>query len=85
MLAQLAGQLWLAALAAAGLALVMLLAAGFHATRREYPAIGCEPRAGHSCSVRGLRPLHPRAGLDAAGGASRTNGAASRRATRDAA
>jgi putative oxidoreductase len=39
-LAQLAGQSWLAALAATGLALVMLLAAGFHATRREYPAIG---------------------------------------------
>jgi putative oxidoreductase len=39
-LAQLAGQPWLAALAAAGLALVMLLAVAFHATRREYPAIG---------------------------------------------
>jgi hypothetical protein len=35
-----AGQPWLAALAAAGLALVMLLAAGFHAARREYPGIG---------------------------------------------
>jgi uncharacterized membrane protein YphA (DoxX/SURF4 family) len=31
---------WLTPLAAAGLALVMLLAAGFHATRREWPAIG---------------------------------------------
>jgi uncharacterized membrane protein len=31
---------WLIPLAAAGLALVMLLAMGFHATRREWPAIG---------------------------------------------
>jgi uncharacterized membrane protein YphA (DoxX/SURF4 family) len=31
---------WLTPLAAAGLAVVMLLAAGFHATRREWPAIG---------------------------------------------
>lgn len=31
---------WLTALAAAGLALVMLLAIGFHTTRREWPAIG---------------------------------------------
>jgi uncharacterized membrane protein YphA (DoxX/SURF4 family) len=31
---------WLTPLAAAGLALIMLLAAGFHATRREWPAIG---------------------------------------------
>jgi uncharacterized membrane protein YphA (DoxX/SURF4 family) len=30
---------WLTPLAAAGLALVMLLAMGFHATRREWPAI----------------------------------------------
>ncbi|MCL5996174.1 MAG: DoxX family protein [Chloroflexi bacterium] len=30
---------WLTPLAAAGLALIMLLAAGFHLTRREYPAI----------------------------------------------
>ncbi len=31
---------WLTSLAAAGLALIMLLAMGFHATRREAPAIG---------------------------------------------
>ena len=31
---------WLTPLAAAGLALVMILAIGFHATRREWPAIG---------------------------------------------
>lgn len=31
---------WLTPLAAAALALVMLLAAGFHASRREFPAIG---------------------------------------------
>lgn len=31
---------WLTPLAAAGLALVMLLAIGFHTTRREWPAIG---------------------------------------------
>jgi uncharacterized membrane protein YphA (DoxX/SURF4 family) len=31
---------WLTPLAAAGLALVMLLAIGFHITRREWPAIG---------------------------------------------
>lgn len=31
---------WLTPLAAAGLALVMLLAAGFHVTRKEWPAIG---------------------------------------------
>ena len=30
------GQTWLAILAASGLALIMLLAALFHATRREY-------------------------------------------------
>jgi VIT1/CCC1 family predicted Fe2+/Mn2+ transporter len=30
---------WLTPLAAAGLALIMLLAMGFHATRREAPAI----------------------------------------------
>lgn len=31
---------WLTPLAAAGLALIMLLAMGFHASRREWPAIG---------------------------------------------
>jgi uncharacterized membrane protein YphA (DoxX/SURF4 family) len=31
---------WLTPLAAAGLALIMLLAIGFHATRREWSAIG---------------------------------------------
>lgn len=31
---------WLTPLAATGLALVMLLAIGFHATRKEWPAIG---------------------------------------------
>jgi hypothetical protein len=31
--------LWLTPLAASGLALIMLLAAGFHFTRREYPSI----------------------------------------------
>ena len=31
---------WLTPLAAAGLALAMLLAIGFHTTRREWPAIG---------------------------------------------
>jgi uncharacterized membrane protein YphA (DoxX/SURF4 family) len=31
---------WLTPLAATGLALVMLLAAGFHFTRKEWPAIG---------------------------------------------
>lgn len=31
---------WLTPLAAAGLALVMILAIGFHITRREWPAIG---------------------------------------------
>ena len=31
---------WLTPLAAGGLALVMLLAMGFHVTRREWPAIG---------------------------------------------
>jgi len=31
---------WLTPLAAAGLALVMFLAIGFHTTRREWPAIG---------------------------------------------
>jgi putative oxidoreductase len=33
------GSAWLGGLAAAGLALVMLLAAGFHATRREWSGI----------------------------------------------
>jgi putative oxidoreductase len=40
LLAPLAGQAWLVALAASGLALIMLLAAIFHVTRREYPATG---------------------------------------------
>ncbi len=31
---------WLTPLAAAGLALIMLLASGFHASRREWPPIG---------------------------------------------
>ncbi len=31
---------WLTPLAAAGLALVMVLAAGFHVTRKEWPGIG---------------------------------------------
>jgi len=34
------GQNWLAILAASGLALIMLLAALFHATRREYREVG---------------------------------------------
>jgi putative oxidoreductase len=39
-LAQFAGIPWLVSLAAVGLVLIMLLAAIFHATRREYPNIG---------------------------------------------
>jgi hypothetical protein len=50
------GQNWLAILAASGLALVMLLVALFHATRREYREIGITLMLGAVPASVGPRP-----------------------------
>ena len=52
----------LAALAASGLALIMLLAALFHATRREYRG-SKNARAWRAAGLRSVRPCFPRPGL----------------------
>jgi hypothetical protein len=52
---------WLAVLAASGLALIMLLAALFHATRREYREVaitlvlGALPASSHSAGLSSSR------------------------------